>query len=171
MWVSPFRHLRVSGYLLLSAAFRSLSRLSSALSAKASTLRPSLLNLIGSSLREAVSFFIHSVVCQACFFHVLHNQAGFYTLLGYLGCLYFSYRFSIFVSVFDFQGTHTVFTVRLSYSHLKLLQLIDCKSLNHCMLFTFLIRQPPALPCRLQHSTIGRLSLNLRVRYGYGCLP
>ena len=38
-WVSPFRHLRVSGYLLLTAAFRSLSRLSSALSAKASTLR------------------------------------------------------------------------------------------------------------------------------------
>ena len=38
--VSPFRYLRVNGYLLLSAAFRSLSRLSSALSAKASTLRP-----------------------------------------------------------------------------------------------------------------------------------
>ena len=37
--VSPFRHLRVTGYVLLSAAFRSLSRLSSALSAKASTLR------------------------------------------------------------------------------------------------------------------------------------
>ena len=37
--VSPFRYLRVFGYLLLAAAFRSLSRLSSALSAKASTLR------------------------------------------------------------------------------------------------------------------------------------
>ena len=37
--VSPFRNLRVTGYLLLTAAFRSLSRLSSALSAKASTLR------------------------------------------------------------------------------------------------------------------------------------
>ena len=37
--VSPFRYLRVKGYLLLTAAFRSLSRLSSALSAKASTLR------------------------------------------------------------------------------------------------------------------------------------
>ena len=37
--VSPFRHLRVTGYLLLTVAFRSLSRLSSALSAKASTLR------------------------------------------------------------------------------------------------------------------------------------
>ena len=44
-WVSPFRYLRINGYLLLPEAFRSLSRLSSALSAKASTLRPSLLNL------------------------------------------------------------------------------------------------------------------------------
>ena len=40
-WVSPFRDLRINGYLLLPEAFRSLSRLSSALSAKASTLRSS----------------------------------------------------------------------------------------------------------------------------------
>ena len=38
-WVSPFGYLRINGYLLLPAAFRSLSRPSSALSAKASTLR------------------------------------------------------------------------------------------------------------------------------------
>ena len=44
--VSPFRHLRVNGYLLLTAAFRSLSRLSSALSAKASALRSFLLDLL-----------------------------------------------------------------------------------------------------------------------------
>ncbi len=44
--VSPFRHLRISGYLLLPAAFRSLSRLSSAPSAKASALRSSLLDLL-----------------------------------------------------------------------------------------------------------------------------
>ena len=43
--VSPFRHLRIKDHLHLPAAFRSLSRLSSALSAKASTLRSSLLNL------------------------------------------------------------------------------------------------------------------------------
>ena len=36
--VSPFRYLRIIGYLLLPEAFRSLSRLSSALSAKASTI-------------------------------------------------------------------------------------------------------------------------------------
>ena len=44
--VSPFRNRRVIGYLLLAAAFRSLSRLSSALSAKASTLRPFSLDLL-----------------------------------------------------------------------------------------------------------------------------
>ena len=43
--VSPFRYLRIEAYLQLPAAFRSLSRLSSALSAKASTLRSFLLNL------------------------------------------------------------------------------------------------------------------------------
>ena len=37
--VSPFGYLRINGYLLLPEAFRSLSRPSSALSAKASTLR------------------------------------------------------------------------------------------------------------------------------------
>ena len=34
-----------------------------------------------------------------------------------------------------------------------------------------LIWQPPALPHRYQCSTIGRLSLNHRVRDGYGCFP
>ena len=45
VWVSPFRHLRLPGYPPLPAAFRSLSRLSSALSARASTLRSFLLDL------------------------------------------------------------------------------------------------------------------------------
>ena len=35
----------------------------------------------------------------------------------------------------------------------------------------FLIRQPPILPYRLQHSTFGRLGLNHRVRDGNGCVP
>ena len=45
MGVPPFRNPRITGYLLLPAAFRSLSRLSSALSARASSLCSSLLNL------------------------------------------------------------------------------------------------------------------------------
>ena len=56
-WVSPFRNLRITGYLLLPEAFRSLSRLSSALSAKASTLRSSSLNLpFTSSVTLLVSY-------------------------------------------------------------------------------------------------------------------
>ena len=45
-WVSPFGNPRVKGYLLLTVAYRSLSRPSSALSAKASTLRSFLLDLM-----------------------------------------------------------------------------------------------------------------------------
>ena len=52
MQVSPFRDLRVNGYLLLTAAYRSLSRLSSALSAKASTLRSYSLNLVSSGVSD-----------------------------------------------------------------------------------------------------------------------
>ena len=37
--------------------------------------------------------------------------------------------------------------------------------------FFFLIWRPPALPHRLQCSTIGRLRLNRRVRDGNGCFP
>ena len=40
VWVAPFGDLRINGYLPLPEAFRSLSRPSSALSAKASALRP-----------------------------------------------------------------------------------------------------------------------------------
>ncbi len=56
----------------------------------------------------------------------------------------------------------------------------DVLPLSHVLLsifktspgFIFLLYwQPPALPCRLQQSTIGRLSLNRRVRDGNGCLP
>ena len=52
--VSPFRDLRFIGYLLLAAAYRSLSRLSSALSAKASTLRSYMLD------HNQNCIFIHS---------------------------------------------------------------------------------------------------------------
>ena len=44
-WVPPFGYLRVIGYVLLTAAFRSLSRPSSASGAKASALCSFLLNL------------------------------------------------------------------------------------------------------------------------------
>ena len=58
--VSPFRHRRISGYLLLPGAFRSLSRLSSALSAKASTLCSYQLNHLSHGIALPV------MVCFSC---------------------------------------------------------------------------------------------------------
>ena len=55
--VSPFRHLRITGYLLLPEAFRSLSRLSSALSAKASALRPFCLTFLSAVLAYTAAAF------------------------------------------------------------------------------------------------------------------
>ena len=78
-WVPPFRHLRFFAYVPLPAAFRSLSRLSSAPSAKASALRPFWLD---PSPRPP------SVAAGVLFF------------------LFF--LFDVFVSVFGFQGTTAV---------------------------------------------------------------
>ena len=62
MWVPPFRHPRIDGYVPLPAAFRSLSRLSSALSAKASALCPSCLTCPElSSLSSSAPAAQHSV--------------------------------------------------------------------------------------------------------------
>ena len=63
LWVSPFGYPWITGYLLLPTAFRSLSRPSSALSAKASTLRPFLLNLpLYRSSYNVVSYFFSTFV-------------------------------------------------------------------------------------------------------------
>ena len=53
--VSPFRNLRIKDHLHLPAAYRSLLRLSSALSAKASTLRSCLLTIYASGLRSPLT--------------------------------------------------------------------------------------------------------------------
>ena len=62
--VSPFRNHRINEYLLLPDAYRSLSRLSSALSAKASTLRSYSLNLSLHSVATSVGF---DCVYNLCF--------------------------------------------------------------------------------------------------------
>ena len=70
--VPPFRDPRISACLRLPVAFRSLSRLSSALSAKASTLRPFLLNLRSTAL-EFISYaawFSRRILLMAI--HELH---------------------------------------------------------------------------------------------------
>ena len=69
-WVPPFRYLRINGYLPLPAAFRSLSRLSSACSAKASALCPPLLNHLCTPSVACRSFFWLSLACDS------HRFAG-----------------------------------------------------------------------------------------------
>ena len=69
---------------------------------------------------------------------------------------------------------YSVFKVRyifwlLSQSDKK--ETVTFAFLYHCKNFFEEIRQPPTLPCRLQHSTIGRPRLNRRVRDGNGCFP
>ena len=59
-WVSPFRYLRIIAYLQLPEAFRSLSRLSSALSAKASTLRSLLLNHTCKNKSDCIALQSHA---------------------------------------------------------------------------------------------------------------
>ena len=57
-WVSPFRNLRINGYLLLPEAYRSLSRLSSALSAKASALCPFCLTIFALHANQIFQWMI-----------------------------------------------------------------------------------------------------------------
>ena len=61
-WVPSFGHLRVNGYLLLTAAYRSLSRPSSAPSAKASALCSSSLDLSSSPARVMQDFIPYSLI-------------------------------------------------------------------------------------------------------------
>ena len=98
MWVSPFRNLRIIGYLLLPVAYRSLSRLSSALSAKASTLRSSSLNQIYLDLRVRVRY----LTCIA-----LHALIGCVYICK-PRCLSWHYQYLLILdmfSVFDYQCT------------------------------------------------------------------
>ena len=63
VWVTPFGDPRITGYLLLHAAFRSLSRPSSSASSKASAVDPFLLDhiifmtLLYSHIRMDATFF------------------------------------------------------------------------------------------------------------------
>ena len=56
MWVAPFGNLRINGYLLLPAAYRSLSRPSSAPDAKAFPLRSFQLDLFPQMLSHSRQF-------------------------------------------------------------------------------------------------------------------
>ena len=93
--VSPFGYRRIAEYLLLPAAFRSLSRPSSALSAKASTLRSLLLDHLRMYSVTFNGWFFNN--CFALFLDVTSNKE----ITGYFDVLIFF----INVSMCSFQGT------------------------------------------------------------------
>ena len=64
-WVSPFGNPRIKAHLRLPVAYRSLSRPSSALSAKAFPLRPLQLNLRRRSTRVIVSLQTGKLKCSS----------------------------------------------------------------------------------------------------------
>ena len=95
--VSPFRYLRIIGYLLLPEAFRSLSRLSSALSAKASTLRSFLLDLVTclySVINRGPLNFFSFASFDALVLHCVYllNKISLllYVFLGLMSCKIFA---------------------------------------------------------------------------------
>ena len=86
-WVVPFGNHRVKGYLLLTGAYRSLSRPSSPPRAKASAMRPSLLSLsIRSHLRASGMIYTFSslllkllfacTICHRSFIFVSYVSDG-----------------------------------------------------------------------------------------------
>ena len=69
LWVTPFGDLRVNGYVLLTAAYRSLSRPSSPYSSKASAIDLYSLDHIifpASSLFRTLHIFLQAFVLCAC---------------------------------------------------------------------------------------------------------
>ena len=193
--VSPFRHPRIMGYLLLPAAFRSLSRLSSALSAKASALCPSLFDLFVFFRHIALwrgpysliltvsrdSLFLMSFLLSdnRCFLYSMQFSRYILTVLSPSGCLTATAQENLSFSVLlrPDKLSHFIRYVRPAKPRLRFTRfherLRNGFSLRLRPVFISFLSawQPPALPHRLQCSTIGRFGLNLRVRDGYGCVP
>ena len=96
-----------------------------------------------------------------------HRKASFFSVFltdpPQLSLLVWILMSFILSSICSFQGAVLTVLPVIRYQELP-----DLGSLVKAFL---MFRQPPALPCRLQHSTIGRLGLNHRVRDGNGCDP
>ena len=155
MWVSPFGDLRVFGYVLLTVAFRSLSRPSSAPSARASTLRSFCLTALTfpSSVRASgfsmvLSIFLHNIImllrCLPIQRFILSNKSFLFGI-RFLWCFSLS---------------------PLTQQALKELHLL------YLLSFFYLQKYCPAATCfpgASRPSIIGLQSLYRRVRDGNGC--
>ena len=73
-WVAPFGNLRISCYLHIPAAYRSLSRPSSPQRAKASSVRPLLLSLAyGTNITVDAGFLLYAFSLKLCFFQYVNE--------------------------------------------------------------------------------------------------
>ena len=125
MWVSPFRYPRIVEYLLLPVAFRSLSRLSSALSAKASTLRSFQLNLLTSGAGCSLHLRLQRQTLRSWFLTLASSlyfyNEGFRKSFNFLPLVLdvsIFYRFRSLYSVFKVQlllsNNHNEFTLLIA---------------------------------------------------------
>ena len=102
-WVSSFRNLRINAYLQLPEAYRSLSRLSSAPSAKAFALRPCSLDLSNVLLRTFGILLILS--CQRRLLLPFLLKLQYFLKRTYYNlCFAVIIQFSRYVFEFPFQG-------------------------------------------------------------------
>ena len=103
-WVSSFRNLRINAYLQLPEAYRSLSRLSSAPSAKAFALRPCSLDHSNYSLSRMACFPLDSLLPTKIMLPFLLKLQYFLKRTYYNLCFAVIIQFSRYVFEFPFQG-------------------------------------------------------------------
>ena len=103
-WVSPFRNLRINAYLQLPEAYRSLSRLSSAPSAKAFALRPCSLDHIKLISFEIGLYPLDSLLPTKIIVTLPFEIAIFLKRTYYNLCFAVIIQFSRYVFEFPFQG-------------------------------------------------------------------
>ena len=101
-WVSSFRNLRINAYLQLPEAFRSLSRLSSAPSAKAFALRPCSLDLSNVLQEHLVSSWFS--LANEDYVTLPLKLQYFLKRTTYNLCFAVIIQFSRYVFEFPFQG-------------------------------------------------------------------
>ena len=94
-----------------------------------------------------------------------------YQYISHLGCLNFFSLFKIFNMQFS-KNNQRNFMFRSGDKGIRTLDPLLARQVLSQLSYTPMgIWQPPALPYRLQYSTIGRLGLNHRVRDENGCVP
>ena len=128
-----------------------------------------------SAIKKTFTAWVDCLVKQNFNFVFLVLKETFVSFL-----LEFSFALRICVLMCSFQGTYSKPTVSFDNDNKVIILWLNYQSWHiafNSMLYLITNNsfykswQPPALPYRHQYSTIGRLSLNHRVRDENGCVP